>query len=145
MDSGRLSCRIDPDVPRGLVDPAGSAMTVNESTADLIRELTETLRDSKAFVVEQAPGVVQDLIRWEIARSTMGVVAGLVVAVLAVWLVRLARRLDPLDVTNDLAWIGAGIAGFVALPLMWCSAGDLVRVLVAPKAFLLEYLRQAVR
>ena len=122
-------------------------MSELEKGEELAQFMMDTLKDSKDFVMEQAPDVIQQFIAWKTCQHGMLVVLFVVLSLVLVCVMRWAWRYagkEMNEVDRPLFRFlavgcagGGGSVGFVVgtiLNLFW-----FVEVLVAPKVYLLEW------
>lgn len=120
---------------------------------ELATELLKIVKNTKDFVVEQAPDVVRQLVQWKIYENTLCILfAGGFIA-MCVWaLLKLKAKVEAKDSRYDWNDPECGmpaimlIIGGLTLTVWLCdSAFELVKVGFAPKIFLLEYLAKLVK
>ncbi len=124
-----------------------------ETLKPLVDQLTQMIKDGYDFGKGQLPDVAKELLRYfrwvnSIQLVVMSLVFG--VGLRSSWyFFSLATK--PLEhyyaSTNDGYWVGVVIsaaATSVALNLLFQAFQDLLNVMIAPKVFLLEYLRSIV-
>lgn len=116
-------------------------MNEKESLRDFLDVLTTSLEEGKGFAIEQAPLVVQELIAWWTVSLTIGLVAlamSTLTAMSAAWV---AWRLDqrgggPAYGAVALALV---IVSVISLAMLVAVTADLLKVIYAPRIFVVEY------
>jgi hypothetical protein len=118
-------------------------------TAQTIKELLGMLTDTKAFVLAQAPDIFQQAIRWQIAQTILSLVGLTVFTILFFWLVRRLSTVladqEACRQNKEVPWLVAMLAcGVITIILLIGSCIDVftsVKAIVAPKLFLLDYVK----
>ncbi len=113
--------------------------------AETLARIGEYVEATENFAVEQAPLLVQEIIQYAVTiNSVAAVISGLFV-VAGVWLVRKALVLDEGNTySSDRAVVYnvvGIITGSVALLFTVISVVSLIKPLMAPRLFLLDYFR----
>lgn len=127
--------------------------TKEDLTTELINEILTILKSTKSFVVNQMPDVVQQILHWSIAESALLILIGLGMFVGAVWgLIKIrqkwkdrANHYDDDEFLFIISAIGCVCGGFVSVPIFFINLFSLVKILVAPKIYLLEYFTGLLR
>lgn len=128
---------------------------MNEQTEKLVNDalssVIETVRATGNFVIEQAPDVIRQLILYNTINLAVWVGLGLVVLVATHIVVKKFLKWEAtLDAYNS----GGGIAGAVMSGVIGISLGfvlifsnisELIKIIVAPKIWLLEYAASLVK
>jgi hypothetical protein len=117
--------------------------TVSNETAALINTLTGYLKDGAAFVKAQAPDVIQQLLAWELSLAWFWAIITAILMILAPsFAIHNYRRIHG---EYDDGHIVASIAGWVVMVIssigFICNVMTIIQINVAPKIFLLEYLK----
>lgn len=111
-------------------------MNINEQAAG---QLIEYLNSGSNFIAAQAPAVANEIIQWSLFMRWAGVFMGLTLLVVGAVILK----------SNWENWISEGfkelamfpIAGmFIGSILTLCNAFMLVKIIMAPKLFLLSYI-----
>ncbi len=115
--------------------------TVNDILQGAIAQATK----GAEFLQEQIPDVVQQLLAWKLAEASIKTVLGVLGIVAVVWAGKRLWRW----VRNEDCGMEPMVA-FLVLPLFPCIALasnflDAVKIVVAPKVWLLEYAAGLVR
>jgi hypothetical protein len=119
---------------------------LQEALAEIITGAIESVSAAKGFILSEAPDVVRQLLAWEASICTFAVVMGFVAILAGVCLSCFFTRLRGKVGTSD-AREGC-LVGAIVAPIALCGAGSavaithavyLIKVLVAPKLFLIEY------
>lgn len=121
---------------------------------DVVKWLRDVVPQTKDFVVEQAPAVIQEIVTRAIALSSVGLFFGVVaitISILAIKVLIKARetRLSEEDSydrrhVSDMegGMYGLSIPAFITgMALTAANSYKLIYVLSAPKLYILEYLR----
>lgn len=123
--------------------------TMKEVATEALRRAIDTATATGEFLQEQAPLVVQELVRWQIVGNTA--LAALVVVVLIIWWwpgYIICKRLDP-DGTSDFPtgpWaVFGGFGTLFGLPFALSCAYDALMWTLAPRVALIEYAANLVR
>ena len=128
---------------------------MNEQTEKLVNDalssVIETVRATGNFVIEQAPDVIRQLILYNTINLAMWVVLGLVV-LLATYVVvkkflKLEKTLNKYDSGGALAAavLSGAIGSVTGIGLIMSNISDLIKIIVAPKIWLLEYAASLVK
>ena len=113
---------------------------MNEIGKELAQEGLNILKGTKAFVIDQAPDFIQQVLAWQLASNAFTLVVVVVILLAAIY-------------ANKKWWDYTGKEGiedarmfmllnlFLLIPLgvAHCCALDLLKIHFAPKVFLLEY------
>ncbi len=119
---------------------------MNKIGIELAQEGLSILRGTKAFVIEQAPDFIRQVLAWKLAESVLVLVlsiAGLVIAALCVYhIIRLKSNgtEEGLFLT-----IPALFSGIPALCCFFGAITDILKIHYAPKLFLMEYFAGLVK
>ena len=117
---------------------------MNEKLQEALAELINLTIQGKDFVLEQAPDVITQLLAWELTINLIGFCFGVL---LLVWIPiswRMSRngkyRVDDVPVLGIISSVLGGVLGiaFVSETLVW------IKILIAPKIFLLEYAAELI-
>lgn len=138
---------------------------LSTALADSLRQFVEAFKHGASFVQAELPDVLRQLLAWELTRSVVIVLVSLAVLVTLGLLARRYGRPERIPETEwteyraSWAWErdgDASLAGFLAAFLggftAMFAAGffvdgvlDAVKILIAPKVFLLEYAASFVK
>lgn len=111
---------------------------------ELAQKVLEMLTAAEGFVLEQAPDVVQQLLVWQFWSSVVGFVICLVVFFVCAWAVwRLFKSAD--NYGPDPVIIIPSVAVIISTLIGCISFFNALQIHLAPKVFLLEYLRGIVK
>lgn len=128
------------------MDSTTVSTTITNETANLIATMTEYLKGSVEFVKEQAPDVIQQLLAWKMAELWVLLILFATFTIVSPIAVRYCwKRADCYD--NEGWIVGAVISAIgelFSIPLFIMSLLDLLKLYIAPKVFLLEYLAKLV-
>lgn len=123
---------------------------------DLAENLLSTVNKTSQFVVDQAPDVIQQIISWEFWSSLTGaVISGLLGGLLLIQFRRFWAWANPKDESKmsmdryDARFFGSAFgflpAAVLLIFIFLFEFLDVVKVSVAPKLFLIEFLSNLVR
>lgn len=133
------------------MDETGASQ-VQDLTADALRQVLQYVQEGEGFVREQAPLVVQEIVRWGIASAVLGVLANAVVLLVCAWIVKRAVAWfacnDHLDDAAPFYFIGGaasalGVTG--AVIGLFISLTQLAYVIFSPRLYVIERLSELVR
>ena len=111
---------------------AQQILTALRSGADLV---------SAELVSAELPLVAAQLINWIIAERSIWVILALIAGTISIKCHRWCNSLHrPASETEVVYWVLAFIFGISSVPIFLCNLFGLVKVLVAPKIVLIEYL-----
>ena len=125
-------------------------MEINKELAkellELIKGAKEVAGTVKDFTIEQAPDVIQQLILFHRINELFFAAVGPIMLVVSYKLIVVSLR--RLDNGGDDAWLCglfSGVIGIIAGPAMFfCNISAAIKVWIAPKVFLIEYLSNIV-
>ncbi len=122
---------------------------LKELTVTFAKEMLELLKSTKEFVVEQSPLIIQELINWEIVNSIAGtlmlwVISAALLIISWKYIDYKVERYDVLPPPVCPKVVLSGVAGVLLLASTACIMNTL-KVLVAPRVFLIEYFSNLVR
>lgn len=121
-------------------------MTTNEGAQQALAALLNDLQKTGDWAKGQLPGVLHELIRWDILTDTVWITLALVWCLLfplVVW-PKVAETFDlhsrkEASIANFMIGIvGAGCFAVAAISL-FVNIADLIQVLVAPRVWLIQY------
>lgn len=109
-----------------------------EITKQLAQEMLDILKSTKNFVLEQAPDLIRQLCvlkMWELALTA---ILGFVILTLTLWATVAAwKKLE--DYERPLLML-MGFPGVFGAVMFCCGIMNFIKITVAPKIFLIEYL-----
>lgn len=128
---------------------------MNEQTEKLLNEALagaiEAVKATGTFVVEQAPDVIRQLLLYNTAMLSAWVGLGIVLLIAAGVIVRKALKWEATLYGADsgvgyaVAIFGGGGTAFAACLLIFTNIAELVKIVLAPKIWLLEYAASLVK
>lgn len=135
-----------------------SAEKLQVALADAVNKSVQVAGDAKDFLVAQLPDVVRQLLMWKAAESIWKMLLpGLALLVIAKAAKRLRQYAEThkwkyADQDNDstafgqiLAWVMAHVAIMFAAIFFLCSLNlTWLQIWIAPKVYLVEYMRSMV-
>ncbi len=118
---------------------------------ELIKELVTVLKESKHFVLEQAPEVFQQIVKYEMVKSLMYLIIGLGFLVITCFSAKGIKTLVKNNEGKDYYQsTGEGLIIALTLTLTFSmiigiiliadNLSGFVQVIYAPKVFIMEYL-----
>lgn len=117
--------------------------------ADYLGHLETAANKGGDFLAQQVPDVVRELIAWSIASSVMEIVLGVGITLAAILGARfgIGRLKRDYDFAANCAGICAiaGVIMFAGLLAFGDGLHDLVKCIVAPKLFVLDYVLTMVK
>lgn len=117
--------------------------------AEILSKALEGARQAGDFIVEQAPEVIQQLLLWKLTHGVVHVAIGAAVlwGLYKLFFIILAKRED--RGLDEIVWlpytIGAMIFGGFAICGVFYGLMQTLKILIAPKLFLLEYAASLVK
>ena len=118
---------------------------------DALRGVMETVRETKDFVLEQAPEIVQQLVTYHYIYSLCCVLAGVLFILLSVSLIGygvfngIKCRWDDKKCEKYLPFIIIGcIASVPGIATFFVNLPYFLKVSLAPKVFILEYFARMI-
>jgi hypothetical protein len=150
-----------PDGKQSLKDVvAENAPAVLEHLDSAAVRIGEWVEATESFTVEQAPFLVQEILYWAVADAAYWVVFGLVFVGFLPLSLRYLRRSQTMpegkktisaaleekgtDLDTAVAWIGGLIFPLLGSLLIANNIMDMLKPLVAPRLYLIEYFRELV-
>ena len=108
----------------------------------LMEKLLEWLNRSDAFLSAQVPDMIQQLLRWQLIKASIGGVFGLliIIVVLYAWrkgLLELVKKDSEPFFLIVFGGIVPVIAGTIVLAV---NSLTVLQILIAPKVYLIEYV-----
>ena len=116
-------------------------------TNELIRELVNTVRSTKAFVLEHSHDVVKEIHKWGVFENTVMFLFCVLSEILTVLAFIFAyKSCDPRPMADNIGWgllMLMAVVGFT-VALLGCVQFwlEIKRIKIAPKLYILEYLRR---
>ncbi len=125
------------------MDAESAKSAVAQLGEQALRDLYANLTGMKAFVLDQAPDVCREIIVYAITR---GVVAGCILLALGAVVAVVSWRtwkieLDGADVGKIVAIVGGFALTVAALTTLNEIGMDAIKACVAPKLYLIEYVK----
>lgn len=115
---------------------------MNEKLQEALAEIIQLTLQGKDFVLEQAPGVITQLLRWEYTISLIWFCVGVLILAFAIWFIVYSVKADVIDYD---AIFHCGCAAFlIGLFMIGCNI-DWLQIAIAPKAYLLEYASELIK
>lgn len=120
----------------------------DKALAEALRALIENMGAGKGFVLAQAPEVIQQMLAWATFKYGAALAVSLLILAWCGWGVRCGIRYVPTasyDCGVEARIIPSCIFGSLAFVAAVANALLLMKVLIAPKVYLLEYAAQLAR
>ena len=113
---------------------------MEKNIADLITTLEVAVKSTSAFVVEQSPIYIQQLIKYKIITTSMWLILWIVFACVIVITTALFNKKIKIDDGPSLIWWGILVA---LMPMIGVAemSSQLLKLTVAPSVYILEYLK----
>ena len=114
---------------------------LNELLRPLVEKAINGIDKGTEFVIEQAPDLLQEFYNWHIAELSIIVFLCLIGIVQVFWIKKPMERLsDDYERAGDFVRIIIqGIVAIVCFAHFFISLMQLIKILVAPKLYLIEY------
>ena len=121
---------------------------MNEQTKQLLSEyltkLLHTLEAGATWTAEQVPLVVQEKLAFDFWWAIGGVVLGLLLSLAPIPTWRLTRNWEDEDARGTIRFLGTAIPVVVSTIFLITNVYTLLHILVAPRLYVLEWLRTLV-
>lgn len=122
---------------------------MNEQLQKALTDLIQSTLDAKTFIMAELPDVIHQLLLWEIAKNsiflTLLTIIPMCLVITLTKLVKLAKvKNEYADAAGDFGDLSAVVMVFV-IPYWVISLYCLLKVLIAPKIFLIEYAANLVK
>ena len=125
----------------------------DEVLAATITKGLETAEKTGQFLKEQLPDVVQQLLMWNTADCIMWISVILIYYIVySIGWVKLTKKAeasgkysDSSDVAYTFKLVGGFFGLIIGLPLLMIYLSELLKLLIAPKLWLLEYAANIIR
>lgn len=109
-------------------------------TKELATELLNIIQGTKSFVLEQAPDIIQQMIRWEIAAAVLGISLGLLCIIIATIVILKTRHHEDGFMHHPVPGLGVFTLCISSIPLIVINTYNLTFVVYAPKLFIIKEL-----
>lgn len=113
-----------------------------------LQEILDTLIATKDFVIEQAPDVVQQLLMWNTTACSIGTVVGLILLSVGFMMYyhndKLFKENNKNNWDENLSafWLILSVIGFI---ISMSFGFTLLKILIAPKLYVIEYIINMVK
>jgi H+/Cl- antiporter ClcA len=114
-------------------------------TKELAAELLAIVQGTKSFVLEQAPDIIQQMIRWEVASSILGVSVGLLCIIIVAIVIFRTRHHEDGCMHHPIPGLSVLILSTFSIPLVCINTYNLVFVTYAPKLFIIKELARLIK
>jgi len=114
---------------------------------EFLESMLKSLQQAKDFGAEQIPIVAQEIIRYNMTKSFLGVILGVLGGCASY---RIAKKgysySDSRDEDRVIPYLFLSfILGFASFILMTCNTGTALETALAPRVFLIEYVTHEIR
>lgn len=120
-------------------------MKTSEALEKLIEKGLEYLNSTEVFLKEQIPDYLKQVIKWRIIISIYWLIVSLVAGFFSYKAIKHGFVLDGLDNYEGRIYRGewkffGGVGAFFSFIMFSCCADSILKCLLVPKVFLVEYL-----
>lgn len=114
---------------------------LSERLTTLLDYIGNTVKDADTFARGQAPLVAEEIVRWKIASSVLGVLLGISLGFVALWLFRIGKRnIKDADIAPPCIVFGGAFAA-ASIILVSINIYGAVRGITQPRVIVLDYIR----
>ena len=106
----------------------------------IVQEALGVVTSTKDFVVAQAPGLIQQILLWKSAECWFFIFLGVLFIISAVVMMKKFGAWQCTTEITPILEIASGTFIVMSVPSILVNAYTLMKIYVAPKIFLLEYL-----
>lgn len=117
---------------------------MNETVKKLVDGLILAIQGTVNFVNVQLPDVVKQLLAYNAAMDWMWIIVGAVFMILATVMIIFSVKCYKNDNDNPICLVFGFIAFIcllIGIPMLLCNIPDLLKIYLAPKLYLLDYLK----
>lgn len=129
---------------------------MNNAIVEVINKVTSGVEGAIEFSKEQIPDVLEQLLMWNMCESIMWLVIGLVLVVTSVkmffgWNSRKKVILssdycgEDKEDLQTIWWVVLIVIGVAGIPFVIYNTLEIIKIIVAPKLYLLEYAADLVK
>lgn len=128
-----------------------AAPTLKEQAMEMLQSLIVTATQAGDFIKEQMPIVIKELLAYNTARAVIEVFAGIMLTVAVFIWVRFCLRKQAQKKDRDytdwpfIAFMPSLFATFAAAFMLIHGGADLIKLLLAPRVWLIEYAASLVK
>ena len=120
-------------------------MDLNQVTAEALKEVIDTIKDSKSFVVKQAPDLAQEIILEAKVSALYNLLVSLFfLAVTGSYLFSLTHVEGEIKGYQFGLMVASIIVGIISSFGFLCTIESIISLITAPKMFILKQLSKAV-
>lgn len=113
-----------------------------EKLNELIGYLTDTIKSSGEYIKETAPEFINELVAYEVMTSWIFIwISGFVWLICSISFIATLCKCDSEDMGVCGFFFGVGLVSLIPLVI---NIFDLIKISVAPKLFILDYLKTLV-
>ena len=117
-----------------------------ESEKQISEFILSTLGETKAFVVEQAPEVIQQVLGYNMAMAILGMIGGFLLSCLSIWLYKKGESIvSNEEYVKQRDWddlphiiVPCAVTGLISFPLFLFPLSEFIHIYFYPKAYLLS-------
>lgn len=121
--------------------------------AEFIQSTVIAAEKAGTFVAAEAPIVIEQLLRWKLTESFMGIICGLIFLITSVFLFKFAKNgfIGKYKTSSDddaayaVNLIGCLISAAMSIFTLYFTVGTCMKILIAPKLYLLEYAAELIK
>ena len=120
---------------------------LNKTIADILGLLKEGATQAYELGKEQLPQIAQEIVKFGVAEHSIYLSLGILFAIFGFWVVRVQNRWRKEAPHCEWEWlvIPSSISWVMATILIVVNAVAIMKALVAPRLFLLEYIKYLVK
>lgn len=113
---------------------------------ELLKELLVTIKDGKEFLTNQLPDVAVQILRFNFWHAVFIMFLGICFFVATFALLKYSRKnwkvwMDDVDALAPICSVGIGGFALVGFLFFLLSLIDILKITLAPKLYLIEYLK----
>ncbi len=112
----------------------------NEILAKFLMAMGDVLKEAKDFSIEQLPIVAKEILSYSFAMSIVHLLVGLVFLGAVIFIGNAVQKI----IKKDSSWvplhIGTVMGGLLAIAILIDSSTEILKIWLAPRVFLLEYI-----
>lgn len=111
---------------------------LEKQLAEMLKKSMELAEKTGQFVIDQAPDLLQEFYRWHMAQDIFYIVSALLLN--SIWLLFTNKNIR--EYNKDIDYFLSGVfclPTFLSLILILINILDLLKLILAPKLYLIEY------
>lgn len=114
---------------------------MQEQLTQALTVLLETIQTGVEWSLEQAPEVIHQLLLYKTIVYGLTVFVALIIAGIATWAAIQCKNANSYSTEQDMFGLMAMTTGFISMVLLLTNVHLLLKILIAPKVWLLEYIK----